>query len=339
LTKLIIQIPCLNEAATLPVTLAALPRTVAGVDEVEWLIIDDGSTDDTVRVAREHGVQHIVSHPQNQGLARAFATGLDACLRLGADIIVNTDADNQYEATAIPDLVKPILERRADFVVGDRGVGTIRHFSWSKRKLQKLGSWVVRQASGTDVPDTTSGFRAISRHAALKLNIISEFTYTLESLIQAGNKNIATTSVPVASNRATRESRLFKSNWGYIRKSAKTIVRIYSMYRPMRAFMLIGGAISAVGFVLGVRFLYYFIAGDGSGKVQSLLLAVIMLVVGAQTILTGVLADVMGHNRNLVEDVLFRVKRIELELGARSQRTNQRKTDALVPPGSDFPPL
>jgi glycosyltransferase involved in cell wall biosynthesis len=331
MTKLIIQIPCLNEAATLPATLAALPREVPGIDVVEWLIIDDGSTDDTVAVARQHGVHHVVSHPVNHGLARAFSTGLDACLRLGADVIVNTDADNQYDAAAIPALIKPILDRRADFVVGDRGTDTISHFSWSKKRLQKLGSWVVRQASGTRVPDATSGFRALSRHAALKLNIISDFTYTLESLIQAGNKNIATTSVPVTTNPSTRKSRLFKSNLGYIRRSASTIVRIYSMYRPMRAFLMLGILMSSIGVALGARFLYYFVTEGGSGKVQSLLLGVIMLVVGAQTILTGFLADVMGHNRNLVEDVLFRIKRIELELGARSTRTDQRKTDPPTP--------
>jgi glycosyltransferase involved in cell wall biosynthesis len=318
MTKLIIQIPCLNESATLPQTIAALPREVPGVDVVEYLIIDDGSTDDTIKVARQCGVHHIVSHPQNQGLARAFSTGLDACLRLGADIIVNTDADNQYSAGSIPALIQPILDRRAEFVIGDRGTDEISHFSWSKKRLQKVGSWVVRQASGTTVPDATSGFRALSREAALRLNIVSEFTYTLESLIQAGNKNIATTSVPVQTNPATRESRLFKSNWGYIRRSAKTIVRIYSMYRPMRAFVILGGLMSAIGVALGGRFLYYYVSGAGAGKIQSLLLGVIMLVVGAQTILTGFLADVMGYNRNLVEDVLFRVKRMELEM---------RKTD------------
>ena len=328
MTKLIIQIPCLDEADTLPQTIAALPRTVPGVDVVEYLIVDDGSTDATVAVARECGVHHIVSHVQNQGLARAFSTGLDACLRLGADIIVNTDADNQYDAAAIPALIKPILERRADFVVGDRGTDEISHFSWSKKRLQKLGSWVVRQASGTTVPDATSGFRALSRHAALKLNIISEFTYTLESLIQAGNKNLATASVPVKTNPATRKSRLFRSNASYITRSAKTIVRVYSMYKPMRAFVMLGGLMCAVGFALGARFLYYFFAGEGTGKVQSLLLGVIMLVVGAQTILTGFLADVMGHNRDLVEELLFRVKRMELDATARSSPSSAPSREA-----------
>lgn len=334
MSKLIIQIPCLDEAKTLPATIAALPKSIPGIDVIELLIIDDGSTDDTVAVARSCGVHHIVSHPQNQGLARAFQSGLDACLRLGADIIVNTDADNQYDPSAIPELVRPILERRADLVVGDRGTNEIAHFSWAKKRLQRLGSWVVRQASGTEVNDATSGFRALSRHAALKLNIISEFTYTLESLIQAGNKNLATTSVPVSTNAATRESRLFKSNWAYVRKSAKTIVRVYSMYKPMRAFVWLGSIMFALGVALGARFLVYYFTEGGTGKIQSLLLGVILLVVGAQTILTGFLADVMGHNRTLVEDVLFRIKRIELELGARSTRSDQRKTDR---PTSDSP--
>jgi glycosyltransferase involved in cell wall biosynthesis len=315
-TKLIIQIPCLNEEATLPETLADLPREVEGVDVVEWLIIDDGSTDRTVEVARAHGVDHVVSHTQNQGLARAFSSGLDACLRLGADIIVNTDADNQYDAKSIPTLVTPILAGEADFVVGDRGTDMISHFSWTKKRLQQLGSWVLRRASGTSVPDATSGFRALSRHAALKLNILSDFTYTLESLIQAGNKNIATTAVRIGTNPKTRESRLFRSNWSYVRRSAGTIMRIYSLYKPMRAFMWIGVVMMACGVGIGGRFLYYFALGEGTGKVQSLLLAVVLSVVGMQTILTGFLADVMGHSRGLSEDMLFRIKRMELALGS-----------------------
>ena len=328
--KLIIQIPCLNESKTLPDTIAALPKQIAGIDVIELLVIDDGSTDDTPEVARRCGVQHIVTHTHNQGLARAFASGLDACLRLGADVIVNTDADNQYDANAIADLVRPILERRADFVIGDRSTDKVAHFSWTKKRLQKLGSWVVRQASGTEVADATSGFRALSRHAALKLNIISDFTYTLESLIQAGNKNIATASVPVSTNPVTRESRLFKSNWGYVKRSAQTIVRIYSMYRPMRAFVMVGSLMCAVGLALGIRFLYYFLTSAGTGKVQSLLLGVIMLVVGAQTILTGFLADVMGHNRKLIEDVLFRVKRVELEIDRSQPPRSSTATDATL---------
>ena len=321
MTKLIIQIPCLNEEETLPATLAELPRQVPGIDVVEWLVIDDGSTDRTVDVAREHGVDHIVSHTINQGLARAFSTGLDACLRLGADIIVNTDADNQYDAACIPDLVAPIVDHRAEMVVGDRGTDTIEHFSWTKKRLQKLGSWVVRQASGTPVPDATSGFRAFSRDAAMRLHIVSDFSYTLESLIQAGHKNIATTAVPVRTNDKLRESRLFKSTRQYIRRSAGTIIRIYSLYKPMRAFVVLGTLIATVGVVLGGRFLYHYALGTGAGKVQSLLLAVVLLVVGAQTILTGFLADVMSHNRALVEDVLYRLRRMELEKSAeRSSR-------------------
>jgi glycosyltransferase involved in cell wall biosynthesis len=329
-TKLIIQIPCLNEETTLPETLADLPREVEGVDVVEWLIIDDGSTDRTVEVARAHGVDHVVSHTQNQGLARAFSSGLDACLRLGADIIVNTDADNQYDAKGIPALVAPILAGEADFVVGDRGTDMISHFSWTKKRLQQLGSWVLRRASGTQVPDATSGFRALSRHAALKLNILSDFTYTLESLIQAGNKNIATKAVRIGTNAKTRESRLFRSNWSYVRRSAGTIMRIYSLYKPMRAFMWLGVLMMACGVGIGGRFLYYFALGEGSGKVQSLLLAVVLSVVGMQTILTGFLADVMGHNRGLSEDVLFRVKRMELVLGssAAAAKDSQRRREA-----------
>ena len=230
-------------------------------------------------------------------------------------MIVNTDADNQYDAGSIPDLIAPILAGDADFVVGDRGTQTIGHFSWTKKRLQSLGSWVLRRASGTPVPDATSGFRALSKHAALKLNILSDFTYTLESLIQAGNKNVATTAVSVGTNPKTRESRLFRSNWGYVRRSAGTIMRIYALYKPMRAFMWFGGFLLAIGVAIGVRFVYYFSIGEGTGKVQSLLLAVILCVVGMQTILTGFLADVMGYNRGLVEDVLFRIKRLELAIG------------------------
>ena len=311
-TKLIIQIPCLNEEHTLPQALAALPRQVPGVDVVEWMVVDDGSTDRTVEVARQHGVDHVVRHTVRHGLARAFATGLDAALRLGADVIVNTDADNQYDARAIPALVQPILQGQADMVVGERGTDTIAHFSWTKKRLQKLGSWVVRQASGISVPDATSGFRAISRDAALKLNVVSDFTYTVETLIQAGHRNITTAFVPVPTGPVTRDSRLMKSTAQYLSRSSMTIVRMYSMYRPMRAFLLLGGALVSVGGVLGLRFLWYYLQGQGSGKVQSLLLAVILTVVGAQTVLTGLIADLIGINRKLMEETLLRVKRLEL---------------------------
>jgi len=330
-TKLIIQIPCLNEAETLPQTLSELPREIEGIDRVEWLVIDDGSTDGTAEVARAHGVHHIVKHTANYGLARAFQSGIDAGLRLGADIIVNTDADNQYVAACIPALIKPIRDGQADFVVGDRGTDQIEHFSWMKKRLQKVGSWVVRQASGTTVPDATSGFRALSRYAALKINITSNFTYTLESLIQAGNKNIAIAAVPVETNRKTRESRLFSSIFSYIRRSSATIVRIYSVYRPMRAFLILGCAFLLGGAGLGARFLYYYMSGSGAGKIQSLLLAVILAIVGVQTILTGFLADLIGHNRMLVEDVLFRVRRLELN-ATDDDRSKAKAEDAGAAP-------
>jgi glycosyltransferase involved in cell wall biosynthesis len=312
MTRLIIQIPCLNEQATLPVTLAALPRRVEGVDVVEWMVIDDGSTDSTAEVAQRYGVDHVVRHTVRHGLARAFASGLDACLRLGADVIVNTDADNQYDAAAIGALIRPILEGRADMVVGDRDTATIPHFSWRKRRLQALGSWVVRKASGLEVRDATSGFRALSREAALKLNVVTTFSYTLETLIQAGNKDIAVHSIPVKTGPVLRQSRLFRSLPGYLRQSAGTILRVYSMYRPMRGFLMVGGALWLGGVAIGLRFLYYWLQGQGGGKVQSLLLAVILSVVGVQIVLAGFLADLIGINRKLTEEVLLRVKRLEL---------------------------
>ncbi|MDZ7271131.1 MAG: glycosyltransferase family 2 protein, partial [candidate division KSB1 bacterium] len=241
--KLIIQIPCYNEEHTLPITLQALPKQVAGVDEVEVLVIDDGSTDRTVEVARAHGVNHIVRLTKNKGLAEGFMVGLDACLKLGADIIVNTDADNQYCAADIETLIRPILEGKAEMVIGDRRINGLAHVPFVKKKLQLLGSWVVRQVSGTNIPDATSGFRAMSRDAALRLNVISNFTYTLETIIQAGKKNIALAHVPVRTNSALRESRLFRSIWAYVRKSIGTIFRIYTMYEPLRMFMYIGSSI------------------------------------------------------------------------------------------------
>jgi glycosyltransferase involved in cell wall biosynthesis len=318
-TKLIIQIPCYNEEQTLPDTLRALPRGVPGVDVVEWLIVDDGSSDRTSEIARTMGVDHIVRHTANQGLARAFATGLDACLRLGADVIVNTDADNQYDARDIPLLIGPILRGEAEMVVGDRRTDAVAHFSWTKRRLQKLGSWVVRQASQTDIPDTTSGFRAYSREGALKLNIVSNFTYTLETIIQAGRKNIALAHVPVRANETKRESRLFRNLRIYIARSVVTIARIYVMYRPMRIFLTLGGLLFGMGFLIGCRFLYYFLNGTGAGHIQSLLLAVLLMVVGFQTGLTGLLADLIANNRRLVEETLWRVRRLELQGSERSE--------------------
>jgi glycosyltransferase involved in cell wall biosynthesis len=313
--KLIIQIPCLNEADVLASTVAALPRKLPGIDEVEILVIDDGSEDATADVARRAGVDHIVRFPQHQGLAKAFSAGVDAALKLGADIIVNTDADNQYEARDIPALVKPILEGRADMVIGDRGPESIAHFSRVKRALQFYGSWVVRGLSGTDVPDAASGFRALSRRAALRLNVMSDFTYTLETLVQAGKKQLAVTHVPVRT-RETRPSRLFSSIPGYLRRSFVTLVRIYSLYEPIRVFWSLGAMMVIAGVVIGIRFLYYYLFDPvGAGKIQSLILAAALSIIGVQTILMGLIADLIALSRSLTEDTLLRVRKIELRLG------------------------
>ena len=312
--KLIIQIPCLNEAETLPETIAALPRTLAGVDEIEFLIVDDGSDDGTADVARGLGVDHIVRFPQNQGLARAFSAGVDAALKLGADIIVNTDADNQYEAQDIPALIEPILAGRADMVVGDRGPADLEHFSPSKRVLQFYGSWAVRGLSGTKVPDAASGFRAFDRRAALRLNVISEFTYTLETLVQAGKKQLAVAYVPVRT-RQTRPSRLFRSIPDYLRRSFVTLVRIYSLYEPIRVFWTLGSVMVGVGVLLGLRFVVYSLLFGPQGLVQSLILASALTVVGVQTILMGLIADLIASSRSLTEDTLLRVRKMELRLG------------------------
>ncbi|MBN1141562.1 MAG: glycosyltransferase family 2 protein [Deltaproteobacteria bacterium] len=304
--KLIIQIPCLNEADTLSVAPGALPREVSGFDEVEWLIVDDGSVDDTVRVARENGVDHVVRHTRNQGLARAFMSGLDACLRLGADVIVNTDADNQYHAEDIPALVMPILERRADIVIGARPIESIEHFSPEKKLLQKLGSWVVRMASNTDIPDAPSGFRAMSRAAAQRLMVFNDYTYTLETIIQAGQKNMAITSVPVRVNADLRPSRLVKSIPSYIKRSIFTIVRIFAVYRPFRFFGTLGAALFGAGFLIGIRFLYFYVTSRGGGHIQSLILCGVLLGMGFQTLLVAFLADLLAANRKLLEDVRYR---------------------------------
>jgi glycosyltransferase involved in cell wall biosynthesis len=309
--KLIIQIPCLNEAGTLAIALRELPRAVSGFDAVEWLIIDDGSSDDTVQVARACGVDHVVSHTCNQGLARAFMTGIDACLRLGADVIVNTDADNQYNANDIPALTAPVVAGQADIVVGARPIAAIEHFSPIKKALQKLGSWVVRVASKTDVPDAPSGFRAMSRAAAQQLVVFNDYTYTLETIIQAGQKNMAITSVPIRVNGDLRPSRLVKSIPSYIRRSIVTIVRIFAVYRPFRFFAAIGLVLFSVGLAIGLRFVWQYLHGEGSGHVQSLILASALLVMGFQTFLVAFLADLLAANRKLLEDVRFRMRRIE----------------------------
>ncbi len=306
--KLIIQIPCLNEAGTLAIALKALPREVPGFDTVEWLIIDDGCTDDTVRIARENGVDHVVSHTRNQGLARGFMTGLDACLRLGADVIVNTDADNQYNADDIPKLVAPIVAGNVDIVVGARSIETIDHFSPVKKMLQKLGSWVVRVASKTDIPDAPSGFRAMSRSAAQRLIVFSDYTYTLETIIQAGQKNMAITSVPIRVNEDLRPSRLLKSIPSYIKRSIVTIVRIFVIYRPFRFFGSIGLVLFAMGFLLGSRFLWFYLQGNGDGHIQSLILASVLLGMGFQAFLIAFVADLQAANRKLMEDVRYLLK-------------------------------
>ncbi len=313
--KLIIQIPCLNEEGQLPTTLGELPREVAGFDEVEWLVIDDGSTDRTVEVARRHGVDHVVSLTNNKGLAQAFQAGLDASLKLGADVIVNTDADNQYSAENIPDLVAPIVRGDADMVVGDRDVMSIEGFSFAKKRLQKLGSWVVRQASDTDVSDATSGFRAYNRVAALQLTVVTKFTYTLESLIQAGKNVVAIENVSVDTNPAMRESRLFPSTWTYIRRNGLSILRIYTAYEPMRVFSVMAGVLIFLALLAWVPFLVGWVQGDGGGHIQSIVLGAVLFLVGVQALALGVIADLIGANRAVSQRTLERVRRLELQAG------------------------
>lgn len=321
--KLIVQIPCYNEEKTLPITLREIPRKFRGVDEVEILVIDDGSTDKTVEVARKEGVEHIVRLTNNKGLAEGFAAGIDAALRLGADLIVNTDGDNQYRGEDVQRLIDPILAKKADIVIGNRNVKKVKHFSFVKKRLQTLGSWMVRQLSGTQIPDVTSGFRGFSREAALRLNVVSRFTYTLETIIQAGKKNIALTHVPVRTNEKLRDSRLFSSVVGYIKNSIGTLVRIYTMYEPLKIFSLIGSAIFAVGAVLALRFLYFyfFTTNGGKGHVQSLVLSAVFIIIGFQIIMIGLLSDLIASNRRLIEDTLYRVKKIELEHIQRSKKS------------------
>lgn len=308
---LIVQVPCYNEEATLPAVIRSIPRHIDGVDRVEVLVIDDGSSDNTVRVAQELGVDHIVRHTNNKGLARAFRTGIDACLSRGADIIVNTDGDNQYDAQDIARLIRPILDGTADIVVGDRRTQEVGHFSPLKRRLQHLGSQVVRALSGTDVPDTVSGFRAISAHAALHLNIVSPFSYTIEMLIQAGRKNLAITSVPVRTNAPTRPSRLFKGIPHFIARSLATMVRMYAMYKPLATFLSIGAVLFAIGAIPILRFLYFWLDGSGRGHIQSLVLGGVLVILGSVTLLIGLVADLINFNRQLIEITLQKVRELE----------------------------
>ena len=329
MTKLIIQIPCLNEESTLPATLRDLPTHIPGVDQIEVLVIDDGSEDDTADVARSCGVDHVVRFRANKGLAAAFMTGLDTALKLGADIIVNTDADNQYAGKDISTLVQPILRLEADIVIGDRNVRTLRHMPLLKRWLQLFGSWVVRQVSNTRVPDTTSGFRAYSREAALRQTIVSEFSYTLESIIQAGRKRMAITHVPVATNENTRDSRLFDSMFTYVKKSAATIVRIYTIYEPLKVFSATGGIVFLSGFLVSLRFLVLYLNGQGQGNIQSLILSAVLMIVGFQVILIGLVADAISFNRKLTEELLFRIRLIELSTPEDAARGHEAAQDPI----------
>jgi glycosyltransferase involved in cell wall biosynthesis len=313
--KLIIQIPCYDEEHTLPGTLAELPREVPGVDEVEWLVIDDGSTDGTLEVARANGVDHVVRLTNNKGLAAAFQAGLDACLKLGADIIVNTDADNQYHGGDVAKLVAPILGGEADMVIGDRKTDQIEHFSPLKKRLQRWGSAVVRRASGTNVPDTTSGFRAYNREAALQMQVVSKFTYTLESIIQAGKMLVAVENVPIRTNEQTRESRLFPSMWSYVRRNAASIFRIYTLYEPLRVFLAAAAVTALVGAVFWIRFLVLFISGEGSGHIQSVILGSTLFIIAVQFVALGVIGDILAGSRVLQQRILERVRRVELQVG------------------------
>jgi glycosyltransferase involved in cell wall biosynthesis len=319
--KLIVQIPCFNEEETLRQTVQDIPRRIAGIDRVELLVIDDGSTDRTVEVAKELGVAHIVSNKKNKGLAFSFMTGLDTCLQLRADIIVNTDGDNQYCGADIEKLVAPIVAGKADMVVGDRQTDKVPHFSFLKKQLQKTGSLIVRYLSQTEVPDAVSGFRAFSREAAIQLNIVSRYSYTVETIIQAGSKKLVVESVPVRTNPKTRDSRLIKSIPRFIFNQINTMVRMYAMFKPLKAFFIIGSISIAAGMYPFIRFLYYyyFSGGRASGHVQSLILAAVLFIVGFQVLVLGLIGDVISFNRKLIEEILVRVKRMELE---QKQRTH-----------------
>ena len=323
--KLIIQIPCFNEAETLEVTLNDLPKHIDGIDEIEYLIIDDGSHDNTAEVAKKWGVHYVVRFRRNKGLAKGFMAGLDACLKKGADIIVNTDADNQYCGADIETLVRPILDKKAH-VIGERPIDDTEHFTPLKKKLQHFGSWVVRKASKTTIPDAPSGFRAYSREAAMRINVINDYTYTLETIVQSGREKMAVMSVPIRTNPELRESRLFHSMWGYIKKSMLTIVRTYLMYRPLYFFFMLGSILALVGVGFFVRYFVFFCSGEGGGHLQSLILASTLLIVGFQTIVVGLLGDVISANRKILQDVQYHVRKMDYS----RQECEDEKSSDLV---------
>ncbi len=322
--KLIIQIPAYNEEATIAATLAALPKRLDRVDAIETLLIDDGSADRTVEAARKAGVSHVVQLLTHRGLSGAFVAGIDASLRLGADIIVNTDADNQYQAGDVGKLIAPILEGRAEVVIGDRGVKDHAHMGPVKRLLQRLGSWAVGRAAGLPIPDVTSGFRAFSREAAYQINVFNPFTYTLETIIQAGNRNLGVASVPIGTNPPTRPSRLYKGILRYVRKSIVTLFRVYTVYRPLKTFFAIGAALFLAGFAVGLRFLWFFLQGDRGGHVQSLIFAAILIIIGFQTVLIGLVADLISVNRRLSEEILIRLRKLDPQI-ATGQRASRKR--------------
>ena len=324
--KLIIQIPCFNEAETLEVTLNDLPKHIDGIDEIEYLIIDDGSHDNTAEVAKKWGVHYVVRFRRNKGLAKGFMAGLDACLKNGADIIVNTDADNQYCGADIETLVRPILDKKAHIVIGERPIDDTEHFTPLKKKLQHFGSWVVRKASKTTIPDAPSGFRAYSREAAMRINVINDYTYTLETIVQSGREKMAVMSVPIRTNPELRESRLFHSMWGYIKKSMLTIVRTYLMYRPLYFFFMLGSILALVGVGFFVRYFVFFCSGEGGGHLQSLILATTLLIVGFQTIVVGLLGDVISANRKILQDVQYHVRKMDYS----RQECEDEKSSDLV---------
>lgn len=324
--KLIIQIPCYNEAETLKIALNDLPKHIDGIDEIEYLIINDGSKDDTVKVAKEWGVHYVVNFKMNKGLAKGFMAGLDACLRNGADIIVNTDADNQYCGEDIEKIVRPILEGKTDICIGARPIDETEHFSPLKKKLQHFGSWVVRKASKSDIPDAPSGFRAYSREAAMRLNVVNEYTYTLETIVQAGREKIPMMSVPIRTNAELRPSRLFHSMFGYVKKSMLTIIRAFIMYKPLHFFAILGSVIFLLGTVLGIRFLVFFVQGMGNGHTQSLILSSTLILLGFQTIIMGLIGDVISANRKILEDIQYRLRNIDYRLSD-MEKKQENKTE------------